>query len=122
MWSKMRASDGTVTTSRFERGPLGGQHELAFKVAFGSYGAAARALHVSRMTIWRWCHDRAQLPRWAADILTDLLQQRVAEAHAAQDHLRYFLSLPPTPARPLSGACAGYSRKLHLKMSDLHMT
>jgi hypothetical protein len=57
--TKMRASDGTVTSSRFERRLPGGQHKAAFKLAFGSYGAAARALHVSRMTIWRWCHDKS---------------------------------------------------------------
>ena len=43
IWSKMRARDGTVKSSRFERRLPGGQHKPAFRVAFGTYGAAARA-------------------------------------------------------------------------------
>jgi hypothetical protein len=107
----MRTSDGAVTTSRFERRLQGGQHKLAFKVAFGSYGAAARALHVSRMTIWRWCHDQSSLPKHVAATLADLVQDKVLDAHAAKNHLRDFLALPEKLPRPLSGACAGYWRK-----------
>ena len=107
----MRTSDGTVTSSRFERRLPGGQHKLAFKLAFGSYGAAARALHVSRMTIWRWCHDLSPLPRYVAETLADLVQDKVLDAHAAKNHLRDFLALPEKLPRPLSGACAGYWRK-----------
>jgi hypothetical protein len=111
LWTKMRARDGSVRSSRFERLLPGGQHKLAFRIAFGTYGAAARALHVSRMTIWRWCHDLSPLPRYVAEILGDLIQNKVLEVHAAQNHLRDFLTLPEKPPRPLSGACAGYSRK-----------
>ena len=107
----MRARDGTVTSSRFERRLPGGQHKLAFKVAFGSYGAAARALGVSRMTIWRWCHDLSPLPRYVAETLADVIQNKVLEVHAAQNHLRDFLALPEKPPRPLSGCCAGLHRR-----------
>ena len=111
----MRASDGTVTSSRFERRLPGGQHKPAFKLAFGTYGAAARALRVSRTTIWRWCHDLSPLPRYVAEILADIIQNKILEVHAAQNHLRDFLAQPPKPPRPLSGACAGYSRKPRLR-------
>jgi hypothetical protein len=117
----MRASDGTVTSTRFERRLPGGQHKLAFKVAFGTYGAAVRALHVSRTTIWRWCHDQTSLPRYVAEILDEVLQDKVGDAHAALNHVRDFLELPPKPPRPLSGVCAGYYRKPRLKMSELHL-
>jgi hypothetical protein len=89
----------------------GGQHKLAFKLAFGSYGAAARALHVSRMTMWRWCHDLSPLPRHVAETLADVIQNKVLEVHAAKNHLRDYLALPEKLPRPLSGACAGYWRK-----------
>src|SRR5262249_2437402 len=107
----MRASDGTVTTSRFERRLPGGQHKPAFKLAFGSFGAAARALHVSRTTIWRWCHDLSPLLRHVAETLADIVRDKVLDAHAVQNHLRDFFALPERLPRPLSGACAGYSRK-----------
>jgi hypothetical protein len=100
-----------VTRSPFERRHTAGQHDLAFKVAFASNYAAARSLRVSRMTIWRWRHDRAPLPNWVADVLTHLVQSKVAEAHEAQQQLRYLLSLPPRPPRPLSGCCAGRGRR-----------
>ena len=118
----MRASDGTLTSSRFERRLPGGQHKPAFKLAFGSFGAAARALHVSRTTIWRWCHDLSPLPRYVAETLADVIQNKVLEVHAAQNHLRDFLALPERPPRPLSGACAGYSRKPRMKLSELHLS
>jgi hypothetical protein len=111
LWTKMRASDGAVTSSRFERRLPGGQHKFAFKLAFGSYGAAARALGVSRMTVYRWSHDLTLLPRYVAETLADIVQDKVLDAHAAQNHLRDFLALPEKPPCPLSGACAGYSRK-----------
>jgi hypothetical protein len=107
----MRTGDGTVPSSRFERLLPGGQHKSAFKVAFGSFGAAARALGVSRLTIWRWCHDLSPLPRRVAETIADVIQNRVLEVHAAQNHLRDFLAQPERPPRPLSGACAGYWRK-----------
>jgi hypothetical protein len=107
----MRASDSTVTSSRFERRLPGGQHKLAFKVAFGSYGAAARTLRVSRMTVWRWCHDQSSLPRYVAEILAEVLQDKVFDAHAALNHVRDFLALPPKPPRKLTGCCAGLHRR-----------
>jgi hypothetical protein len=88
-----------------------GRHDLAFKVAFGGDGAAARYLKVSRMSVWRWRHDRAPLPKWVADILPDLIQAKVAEAHEAQTQFGYFLREPPKPPRKLSGCCAGRYRK-----------
>jgi hypothetical protein len=81
----------------------GGRHDLIFKVVFGSDGKAARYFRVSRMTVWRWRHDRAPLPEWVVKALTHLVQCKVAEAHEAQQELRYFLP-------PLSGCCAGYVR------------
>jgi hypothetical protein len=111
IWSKMRARNGSITSSRFERRLPGGQHKPAFKLAFGSYGAAARALHVSRMTIWRWCNDLSPLPRYVGETLADVIQNKVLEVHAVQNHLRDFLVLPPGPPRPLPGCCAGLHRR-----------
>jgi Homeodomain-like domain len=82
-----------------------------FKVAFGSDAKAARALGVSRMTVWRWRHDRSVLPIRVAEWLVDRVQFRVTEAHEAQNQLRDFLALPPRPPRPLSGCCAGLHRR-----------
>jgi hypothetical protein len=93
----------SATRSLFDRRHPAGQHDLAFKVAFASNYAAAQSLRVSRMTIWRWRHDRAPLPNWVADVLAHLVQNKVAEAHEAQQQLRYLVSLPPKPPRPLSG-------------------
>jgi hypothetical protein len=107
----MRSSSDSVTSSRFERRLPGGRHDLLFKVVFGGNGAAARFFRVSKMTIWRWRHGRAPLPRHVVEILADLVQKKVAEAHLAQNELRYFLSEPPKPPHPLSGCCAGYVRK-----------
>ena len=107
----MRSSFGLVKSSRFERRLPGGQHDILFKVAFGSDAEAGRWLRVSRMAAWRWRHDRSPLPEWVVEVLADLIQSKVVEAHAAQEQLRYFCALPPRPLRPLSGACAGYSRK-----------
>src|SRR5262245_46797647 len=100
-----------VTRSRFARRLPGGRHDLLFRVVFGSDAVAASFFRVSKMTIWRWRHDRAPLPKWVAGALPDLVQEKVAEAHMAQEELRYFLALPPKPPRPLSGCCAGYARR-----------
>jgi hypothetical protein len=35
------------------------------------------------MTIWRWRHDRAPLPKDVVDILVDLIQTKINEAHEA---------------------------------------
>jgi hypothetical protein len=105
------SSFGSVTSSPFEPRLPGGRHDLLFKVVFGSDAAAARFFRVSKMTIWRWRHDRTPLPTWAAEIFTDLVQTKVAEAHQAQQELRWFLNRPPEPPRPLSGCCAGYVRR-----------
>ena len=107
----MPTSFGSVTSSRFERRSRPGRHDLVFKVAFGSDGVAARRLKVSRMTVWRWRHDKAPLPEWVLDDLPGLIQEKVAEAHLAQTELGYYLALPPKPPRKLSGCCAGYERK-----------
>jgi hypothetical protein len=100
-----------VTSSRFERRIPGGRLDMIFQVAFGSDAAAARALRVSRMTVWRWRHDRAPLPRRVVESLPDLIQSKVVEAHLAQSELGYFLALPPNPPRALSGCCADRQRK-----------
>jgi hypothetical protein len=100
-----------VTASHFERRVPGGRLDLVFKVAFGSNAAAARSLHVSKMTVWRWRHDRSPVPKWASDILVDVIQSKVAAACTARDELRDFRQLPPKPPRRLSGCCAGYLRK-----------
>jgi hypothetical protein len=81
-----------VTSSPFERRLPGGRLDRVFKVAFGSDAAAARWLRVSKMTVWRWRHDRSPLPEWVLDILDDLVQSKVVEAHEAQEQLRYFRS------------------------------
>jgi hypothetical protein len=101
-----------VTPSRFRRRLPGGRHDLLFKVVFHSDAAAARSLRVSKMSIWRWRHDRAPLPDWVAVIMTDLIQIKVEEAHQAQDQLRYYRAEPPRPPRPLSGCCAGRARNI----------
>jgi hypothetical protein len=100
-----------VTPSRFERRSSPGRHDLVFRVAFGSDAAAARALRVSRMTVWRWRHDRAPLPRWLVEALPDVIQSKVAEAHLAQTEFGYFLALPPKAPRVLSGCCVNRQRK-----------
>src|SRR6516165_1262146 len=107
----MRSSSGNVTLSRFERRVPAGQHDLLFKVVFGSDAKAARSLGVSRMTVWRWRHDRSPLPASVAEILAKLVQSRVMEVHEAQNQLCYFQALPPRPPRPLSGCCAGLHRR-----------
>ena len=107
----MRTSFGPVKSSQFERRLPAGQHDRLFKVVFGSDAKAARALGVSRMTVWRWRHDRSPLPARVAEILAELVQSKVMEVHEAQNQLRYFLALPPRPPRPLSGCCAGLHRR-----------
>jgi putative DNA primase/helicase len=68
----------TVTPSRSERRLPSGRHDIIFRVAFGSDAAAARKLRVSRMTIWRWRHDCAPLPRWVVEALPNLIQNKAA--------------------------------------------
>jgi hypothetical protein len=112
--AKEAAADSSfhsVTQSRFERRALGGRHDLLFGVVFGGDGAAARFFGVSKMTVWRWRHDRAPLPKRVAEALPELIQERVAEAHLAQTEFGYFLREPSRPLRPLSGCCAGLHRK-----------
>ena len=64
------------------------------------------------MRVWRWCHDRAPLPEWVADVLADRVHESVRQVHEAQDRLRQFRALPPKPPRPLSGCCKGRERRL----------
>jgi hypothetical protein len=107
----MRSGFSSVTLSRFERHLPGGRHDRLFRVVFGGDATAAKFYRVSRMTIWRWRHDRTPLPTWVAKILADLIQTKVAEAHQAQSKLGYFLREPPKPPRPLSGCCVGLERR-----------
>jgi len=107
----MPSSFDSVTSSCFERRHPAGKYDLIFKVAFGSDAVAAKALGVSRMTVWRCRHDRAVIPKRILDDLRGRLQTRVTEAHAAQEVLNAFLALPPKPPRKLSGCCAGFNRR-----------
>lgn len=106
----MPLSSEMVTPSYFQRRLPGGRLDLVFKVAFGTDAAAARAFHVSKMTVWRWRHERSPLPKWVAEGLTGIIQKKVEQAHEAQQQLRDLRALPPRPPRPLSGCCAGYVR------------
>jgi hypothetical protein len=69
-------------------------------------------LRVSKMTVWRWRHDRSPLPRPVAKTLHELVREKVSDAHAAEQELRWFLDRPPPPPRKLSGCCAGLHRKI----------
>jgi len=66
----------------------------------------------SPMTVWRWRHDRAPLPKRVIEALPELIQERVAEAHLAQTEFGYFLREPRKPPRKLSGCCAGRARRV----------
>ena len=107
----MSVGCATVTSSRFERRAPPGRHDLLFRVVFGSDGAAARHYRITRMTVWRWRHDRSPLPRSVSDDLASLVQKKVEEAHLAQNELKYYLAEPPKPPRKLSGCCARYARR-----------
>jgi hypothetical protein len=106
----MSSRSESVIPSRFQRKLPPGRHDQLFKAVFGTTGAAARYLGVSRMQIGRYRRD-AHLPDWVADVLTDLVQKTIEQAHQAQDDLRRYRSEPPKPPRRLSGCCAGYDRK-----------
>jgi len=108
----MRSSSHSVTRSRFERRTLGGRHDHLFEVVFGGDGAAARFFGVSKMTVWRWRHDRAPLPPGVADLLAQIIRDRVREAHLAEKQLNDFRREPPRPPRKLSGCCAGRARRV----------
>jgi hypothetical protein len=109
----MRSGFSSVTSSGFKARLPEGKHALAFKVAFGgSDAAAARHFRVSRMQVWRWRHDRSPLPRPVAKALYKLVHEKVCDAHAAEQELRWFLDRPPPPPRKLSGCCAGLYRKI----------
>jgi hypothetical protein len=105
----MLSRSESVTPPRFQRKNHGGRFDRLFGVVFGTTGAAARRLSVNRMRIWRWRHS-ADLPDWVAEILTDLVQRRVEEAHEVQDDLRRYREMSPKPLRRLTGCCAGYGR------------
>jgi hypothetical protein len=105
----MPSRSGLVTSRRFERRVAPGRHDHVFKVVFGSYAAAARRLGVSKMQVWRWCHDRSSLPEPVLRLLPDLLQDKVVEAHRAQQDFRYYLAEPP------SGQALLFSHPIQLK-------
>jgi len=107
----MSVGCATVTSPRFERRAPPGRHDLLFKVVFGTDGAAARHYRTTRMTVWRWRHDKSPLPKAVSDDLAGLVQKKVEEAHQAQNELKYFLAEPPKPPRPLSGCTAKYARR-----------
>ena len=98
----MQRSFTRVTSPRFERLVPAGRHDLAFRVAFGTDGRTARFFGVTRMTVWRWRHERSPLPLFVIKALPDILQAKVAEAHEAQQDFRYFLAEPPTSQTLLS--------------------
>jgi hypothetical protein len=102
----------SVALSRFERRLPPGRLEPVFKEAFGTYGAAARHLKVSRQTIARWRRQKPHPPRWVLDELTGIIQKRVEAVHFAQNELKYYMAEPPKPPRKLSGCCAGYERNV----------
>lgn len=102
----MPPSSRTVTSPRFAPRLTPGDQALAFRAVFNSSdAAAARFFGVSRMTIWRWRHDRVRLPKKVAEILATLVQDKLADVLAAQQQLRWFLDRPP-PIRRLTGSCA----------------
>src|SRR5208282_3341469 len=107
----MPSSSGSVTPSRFERRLPVGKLYRAFRVAFGGDAAAARLFRLSKMTIWRWTHDKTPAPRYVMEALNDLVQGKVAEACTARDELRYLRELPPRLPRKLTGCCAGRHRR-----------
>jgi hypothetical protein len=63
---------------------------------FGGDAAAARFFGVSKMTVWRWRHDRSPLPERVIRALPDLLQKAVAKAHEALQEFNFFISEPPS--------------------------
>jgi hypothetical protein len=83
----------------------GGRHDLLLGVVFGSDAKAARAFKVSKMTVWRWRHAH-HIPDWVANILGGLVHTKVAEAHEAEQQLRWYRQEPPKPPRKLSGCCS----------------
>src|SRR5260370_7710705 len=93
--SAMPSCSDSVISSRFKRRLPGGRHDLLFKVCFGSDAAAARVLRVSKMTIWRWRHDRAPLPSWVGKILPHLLQGNVVHPPLPKTEFNHFLLHPP---------------------------
>jgi hypothetical protein len=101
----------TVTPSRFERRLPPGRLEPIFKAAFGTFGKAAVHLGVARQTIARWARLTPPPPRWVLDALKDPVQQKIAQAHAAEFELNILLKSPLPPPRPLSGCTAKYARR-----------
>jgi hypothetical protein len=99
-----------VTPPRFERRLPPGKLEPVFKVAFGSFGKAAKRLGFTRQTIARWARLSPPPPAWVLDALKDPVQQKITAAHAAQFELNLLLQQPPRPPRKLSGCCARYER------------
>jgi hypothetical protein len=109
----MPSGSELVTPSRFKARLPQGQLWHIFRVAFDSDAAAARILGVSKMTIWRWTHDRSPLPNWVAEVLEKRVHVKVRDAHAAQQGLRGYRDRPPPLPRKLSGCCAGLKRRIN---------
>jgi hypothetical protein len=109
----MPLSFEVVTSSRFKARLPQGQLWHIFRVAFKSDAAAARILGVSKTTIWRWTHDRSPVPNWVAEILEKLVHEKVRDAHAAQQGLRWYRDRPPPLPRRLTGCCAGLKRRVN---------
>jgi len=96
-----------VTRPCFERRALGGRHDLPFRVV----GVAARFFGVSKMTVWRWRHDRAVLPKPVIEAVSDLIQKREAEAHLAkQSSVIFFVNRADAPGSSQAAAPGALAR------------
>ena len=93
----------TVTSPRFERRTPPGRHDRIFKVIFGTDSAASSHYKKTRMTIWRWRHDKAPLPNWVSDDLAGLIQKRVAEGSRSAGRAQPFSSTAAPPSAPTVG-------------------
>ena len=88
--------------SRFQRKRLGGRHDFLFKVVFATNAASALRLRVSRMGVSHWRHDRAPLPSWIAEILTDLVQKWVDQPTRRRMTCDVKRTCPKNMNRPLT--------------------
>lgn len=106
----MLTCSARVTSSRFvAHVPLADQATV-LTALFAGPADAARRLGVSRMSVWRWSHGRAPIPKWAAERLDDLARDKFAAVSAARDSIRDALERP-MPRRRLTGCCAVQHRR-----------